>query len=340
MPRFENREEYERWKAERLAAGGEKGPSGNDREGQKGPEEAPRAGRDSTEGAPGPSAAGGKDKGGGGLPEVEDLFSRAWRVYKARFCVLAGLILFSFLIFGCVLALFGGSGYLLSAAFPDQKTVLLAVFWTLGAAASVWLLFLGGAAVTFAVADEKLGFRDALSRAKGRVCSFIWISSLIGFIVTGGFLLFFVPGLIFSVWFAFPLYIFAKEGEAGMNALLKSREYVRDQWFQVFLRLFLVWILSAVVGAVPLVGPFLSIGFAPYMLIFAFLLYQDLAALKGDVTFEASGGRKCGLIALGGLGYIVAPAVIVLLVGASLAGILMLLGGLITGGSGSGPLFH
>ena len=45
--------------------------------------------------------------------------------------------------------------------------------------------------------------------------AFIWILSILGFIVMGGFLLFIVPGVIFTVWFAFAQFILAERTKRG-----------------------------------------------------------------------------------------------------------------------------
>lgn len=330
MPKFDSREEYERWKAEQLGKGREKGSS------EKAPEEQPEETEKKVpvtdeKGPEGPRpAAGGTGKGGDGLPDVGDLFGRAWETFKARFGILIGLFLFPLVLCGIIIGIFAGGAFLLALTLPGQKAVFISLAAITGGVAAAWVLFWGGASLISAVVDEQLGFGEALARGKGRVCSFVWISVLMGFIITGGFLLFFVPGILFSVWFAFPLYIMAREDVRGMDALLKSREYVRDMWFPVFLRLVLIYMLSAVVGAIPLLGILLSIAGVPYMMIYVNYLYQDLASLKGSLSYASSGGRKCGWIALSGLGYIVAPIVIIALVGASLLGTLMLFTGLVS----------
>jgi hypothetical protein len=188
----------------------------------------------------------------------------------------------------------------------------------------------GIAAVIYAVVDKDSGIKESLGRAWQRIGSFIWLFSLLGFIITGGFLLLIIPGILFGVWFAFAQFILAGEDVKGMDALLKSKEYVRDRWFDVFLRLFVIWIISVIAGMVPVIGPILSILFMPFMMIFAYLVYQDLRSLKGDVGFVSSSGEKFKWIGAGTLGYIVAPLLLIGVIGTTFLTSLFFLKGMIS----------
>jgi len=251
----------------------------------------------------------------GEMPGIGDLFSRTWEIFKGRFVVLVVLYLLSLVFMAVPAAFFGGIGYLIAQVLPDSRNLLIAIGLFIGLTAGTIGMFWGIAAFIYAVVDEASGIRDSLLSAWHRIGSFIWLFSLFGFIITGGFLLLVIPGIIFGVWFAFAQFILAREDVKGMDALLKSKEYVRDRWFDVFLRLFVIWIVSIVVGMVPLVGPILSILFMPFMMIFAYLIYQDLRTLKGDVAFVSSSGEKFKWIGAGTLGYIAAPLILIGILG-------------------------
>ncbi len=160
----------------------------------------------------------------------------------------------------------------------------------------------GYAAFIFAVADEVLGIGDSLEKGGQKIGAFIWLLSIIGYIVMGGFLLFLIPGVMFAVWFTFAQFILAGEDEKGMNALLKSKEYVRGYFWDILLRLFIIWLVSGVIGIVPIIGPILSILFMPFMMIFIYLIYEDLRSIKGDVAYSSSTGEKFKWIGIGTLG--------------------------------------
>jgi hypothetical protein len=142
-------------------------------------------------------------------------------------------------------------------------------------------------------------------------------------------LLFLIPGVIFMVWFAFAQFILPNEGVKGMNALLKSKEYVKGYWVDVFGRLFIVWLISGAIGMVPIIGPILSILFMPFMMIFIYLIYEDLRSIKGDVAYSSSTGEKFKWIGISTLGYVIVPLIIIALMGASLMTSLFLLKGML-----------
>jgi hypothetical protein len=263
------------------------------------------------------------------LSPISDLFSKTWDIFKRRSVLLVALYLLTIVFFALVFGVFFGAGYLLSTVFPDAKLLLLATSGLIGGVAGSIAMFWVLSAVICAVSDETLGIRESLEAASKKLWSFIWIFSILGYIVTGGFLLVVIPGIIFSIWFFFSQFILAREDERGMNALLKSKEYVKGYWFEVFLRMFIIWIISAVISSIPFVGWVLSLFFVPFAMIFSFLIYEDLKTLKGDVSYVSSSGEKWKWIGAGTLGYIVVPFLLIVFLGASFLTSFFLLTGLL-----------
>jgi hypothetical protein len=173
-----------------------------------------------------------------------------------------------------------------------------------------------------AVTDEGLNLKEALERGKGVILPLAWVSFLTGLIVCGGYILLIVPGIIFSIWFFFAQFVLVKEDVRGMEALLKSREYVRGQWFDVAIRLLLIWGLSVIVGAIPLAGPLLSIVFIPYVVIFHYLIYRDLRQCKGDVPYSCGTGDKLLWPGVALIGLVIVPAILISIAGFSMFGAL------------------
>lgn len=54
----------------------------------------------------------------------------------------------------------------------------------------------------------------------------------------GGFVLLFVPGIIFGLWFLFSLHAVSIDSETGLQALSKSKQLAKGRWWPVFWRLF------------------------------------------------------------------------------------------------------
>ncbi len=239
------------------------------------------------------------------LSGLGDLFSSSWEVFKNRIGILLVLYL---IIIACVLVpvgLFLGAGFLISLVMPEGRIPLLVGGGFTGGVIGLCAAYWGGAALVFAVANETLGVRDSLVKGWERLGSFVWVYSLTGFIIGGGFFLCVVPGVIFYVWFFFSQFVLAAEGDRGMAALLKSKEYVRGRWLDVFFRVFVLWIISVVAGMIPFAGSFLSIVFIPFSMIYHYRIYAELREIRGEVEVPATGNDKNIWLGVGLLGHLV-----------------------------------
>lgn len=236
---------------------------------------------------------------------VEELFRLAWDTFKQRWGTLLGLFLLTPLMALIPAGIFFGACHLLASALPASRTVLLAV-GGIGAVTMALVAYSWGfGALICATVDDEADLRRALAEGKRLLWPYVWVSTLLGIIIGGGFLLAVIPGIIFSVWFFFaPLILFA-EGTGGMDAVLKSREYVRGHWFDVFVRLLIIWGLSGLLGLIPVVGPIVSILLAPFVMLVQALIYRDLRRVKGDVPYPCGSRDKAVWVGIGIMGYVV-----------------------------------
>jgi len=249
-----------------------------------------------------------------GMTDIGELFKRTWEVFKYRGLLLLGLYLLTFLVTGAVAGVFVGFGALLGLILQNMRAGILigsAVAAVAGLIAFGW----GYGAFVLAAAKDRLSFEGALKQSWQKVGSFIWVLILAKFIVMGGFCLFFVPGVIFATWFAFAIFIFAREGVTGMDALLKSKEYVRGYFWDVFLRFLVVGLILMGIGWVPIIGALLMLFAAPFMALYVYNIYTDLRRLKGEFEFLPSDGEKALYIALGALGLFAIPITIFAMAG-------------------------
>lgn len=223
---------------------------------------------------------------------IGDLFRQSWKTYRGKIGLLTKIILLpvAFLVAGDLLGLFAPSGL----------AGLLAFIGTV-------ISFFAYLAFIFAL-QENIQFGEAYRRAWKKIWSYGWLMVLSGFVTLGGFVMLVIPGIIFSIWFTFAIYVFALEGEKGMNALLRSREYVRGYWWQVFWRqaaLILVAGAAALVigflGAVLTRGSeagidiilnLLTLMFAPFVTVYLYALYQNLKLLKPEVAGQPPQGPR------------------------------------------------
>jgi hypothetical protein len=168
---------------------------------------------------------------------------------------------------------------------------------------------------------------EAWARTPALILPFIWILILSALITVGGFALFIIPGIIFSIWLSQSMYIMIAEEKRGLTALVTSWERVSGHWWSVLWRMIVVGFVTILVSLfVSLVVTSFGHSFLPSFVlsffqffvltpivgIYSYLLYADLRRLKSevDVTAPAFTTKRHWLIGLAIVG-LVLPIVIV-----------------------------
>ncbi len=299
----------------------------------------------------------------GSLPGAGALLGEAWELYRPRIKTFAGIIIIQVLamiaavivmivlgiIFGAGSSVFGASAANLmpppSLPPSDPANSFLNIFSFTSGFIIIFLVILvpmiiiqiwGQAAMIYAIKDsaENIGAVEAYRRSRHKIGSLFWTGFLSFIIIAGGFMLFAVPGIIFAVWFMFASFIVISEDIGGMNALLKSREYIRGRGWEVLgliLVMFLIWFGISIgaqfgLGIISIIFTALGLGFvglifnlfiwiaiaivAPLMTAYSYLIYKHLRRIKGEFAFAPSSGSKIKFIAIGILGIAVGVAVI------------------------------
>ena len=97
--------------------------------------------------------------------------------------------------------------------------------------------------------------KTAIGSTKKLILPTLIVSILTGLAVLAGFLLLIIPGVIFSVWFAFSFYVVVLEEKHGTEAMRESKKLVKDRWFATFFRLLIPSLLFLLVSSI-LLTPF------------------------------------------------------------------------------------
>lgn len=249
------------------------------------------------------------------LLPIGALFDRCWLVCRERLVTLLGISLLGYglLLLGSLLL--GGlvAGLPEVSGFPWLPGLLVG---TAGAVAGMLLMTVTTAAMIYALVDADLDVRHALGYGLQNLRGFFWVLLLSGFIIAGGSLLLILPGLLFFTWFVFAPFIFAEEGVRGMEALLKSRAYVRGRELPVCGRLLLVAVFGGALSAIPFVGSLLALLVMPVTLIFQYEICRDLRRLKGSVSYPVSRAEKAKWLGAAALGHLALLVVMLLVFGA------------------------
>lgn len=146
------------------------------------------------------------------------------------------------------------------------------------------------------------GYKDKPEKvfkdSKSLFWPYIGLSLLTAILVFLWLLLLIIPGIIFSVFYVFAVYVFFCEEKRGMDAIRRSRKLVSGYFWQIFGRILFIFLVTlifvSIVGlpAYPLpkesvtfaiwdvVMQVINLIVAPIYIIFFFKLYRDLISIK------------------------------------------------------------
>jgi len=235
------------------------------------------------------------------LPGLFGLFRSSLLVYRKRFPSFIPILL----LFTVPLALVSyiGAGALSEAG---EKGAFEGGAVLAGFAVAFLLSILGQIAFIYAIAFEGLSMGEVFGRSAERFFSFFKVYLLYALIIFSGLVFLVIPGIIFSIWFGFAPFILAREDVRGVDALLKSKEYVKGNWSRVFGLLLAVWLVSFALSLIPYAGHILSIFFIPFVLVYEYLLYEGLKERKGgDFAFQPSRSDRISWLVIGSLGLLI-----------------------------------
>lgn len=236
---------------------------------------------------------------GTGIPGASDILREAWAIYKQHLGTFVGITVVPIVAVMLAAAVIGGSAFL-GIRFGGNSFapgfILLAVVLVI---AAIYIGCWGGAALLVAIRDraENLGIQEAFHRSQKYIVPFFITGLLTGLAVMGGFILFIIPGIIFSLWFSQSNYIVATEDLSGTAAMSKSKSYVQGRMWPVFVKLFFIgfitWVISLIVGLATgsgsennpiggLISGIVNVFWAPVVSVYGFLLFEHLKRTKAS----------------------------------------------------------
>lgn len=121
--------------------------------------------------------------------------------------------------------------------------------------------------------------KEGLSSTSHLIWPVIYTSLLVMLIVLGGTVMLIVPGIIFSIWYAFAYYAIIFEEKKGMEALKASKRLVAGRWWRIF------WLL---------LGP--SFFYALILMVVSYAITYGLTFVLTDLAFIVTNGLISGAI--------------------------------------------
>lgn len=177
-------------------------------------------------------------------------FKRTWLSYLKVVGVGIGLFVVIGLL-GVILGLplmisSGGSASLFANPSPAQiGGIILVVLWIIASvvAALIYFTWLPIASV-FILADQgKQSLGELMSKSKQLLLSYFLLSLFAGLLMVGGWMLAVIPGVIISLLFVFVSFVFVLEGKRGTEALKRSYQMVKENFWAVLLRVLVIQVV-------------------------------------------------------------------------------------------------
>ncbi len=251
------------------------------------------------------------------------LFKESLTIYKENFSIIGSLTL----IFALVSLFFNFLPEIFKNLDPVLRLIFNFLLFILLLIPNSWFQ---ASLLDFLKNKEKINIFEIYRRNINKIIPFLWVNLLVSFVIFGGFLFFLIPGIIYALWFAFSLYVLFNEDIRGVNALLKSREYVRGYWWKIlwrffffFLIMFVFLIVTALLSMSIPFGYFVSMLviiflWTPLIIIYNYLIYSQLKNIKGEFTFQPTTGQKLKIFIIPSLGFLIFVILILAMVFASL----------------------
>jgi hypothetical protein len=221
------------------------------------------------------------------LPSIASLISTTWAQYRERsnFLLLISLV-------GSAVTVLCDLGKMWTADV-SWYYFLLVIFSFVNLYVSFWTQ---GALMLAVRSKESKGVGYFFSQAQGKVITLLGAGLLSGLIVAAGLLLAIVPGIIFSVWFAFFSFFIMYEDKKAIQSLKASKALVKGRVFSIFLRWTIliiayvaIFFLLAVITArnsiaLSLVTSIFSALIMPFFVLYGYNLFCSLRRAQDQPT--------------------------------------------------------
>lgn len=167
--------------------------------------------------------------------DIGEILSGAWQIYTKNFKLILLIILCIYLplsIISEILSLQAASVGTAPASPLNMNWGLLVIQIILGLLILVVTLAIAFV-VKFRVEGKEIDLSSAIKNGFSRWLPVIGTSILMGVFLIGLFILLIVPGIIFSVYWIFTVYIVALNNKSGLAALKHSKAIVKGRWLGI-----------------------------------------------------------------------------------------------------------
>lgn len=219
-----------------------------------------------------------------------DIFKKSLQIFKANLWAFWGIVLW-LLIPALLLGILGFIDQKMGRAFINYSVPIYLALSALAFIIGLWVNIVLARLIFNALHQTPVNKRLLSREAWRDTVSYLWVSIIVGLICLAGFILFIIPGLIFTVWYSFAALIFILEGVKGYAALKQSKALVSGRFWPVIWRWIVPYFIYSVILVLVIGLPALLVGyltkFADFGLTAAgtfyypwwFMLWQSLVAI-------------------------------------------------------------
>jgi len=211
------------------------------------------------------------------------LVKEGFEIYKQKIVSILPLML---IFWGLIMIL----GILISFIAPGgiiENSGYLAVLLILG----IYLLmiflstFIGFSLVLLVIKPVRTKLKEIFQEVWKKLWQYLLVTILVGFFVIITSFLLIIPGIIVGVYLTFSSFVFIIEAEKGINALKRSWNLVKGNWWKVFGRIILLNIIIGVIYTILIsindsLGSVFQCLSIPFSIIFMYLIYLELKKYK------------------------------------------------------------
>ena len=246
------------------------------------------------------------------LRSIGSLFSDSWKLYKERWQVLVEIVLLPTLVVALGYVLFYlGSPFSLLGGLIIFIGYIIFVFSMLP--------------VIFSL-HHTAGVDASYKATIGWFWPFVWVTVLEILAVMGGSIMLIIPGIWLAVALMLMAYVFVIEHRRGVDALRQSKDYIKGYWWAILgrvLLLGLIFLVATIIIEIPvmiiagnaahvLVTMVLTLFFIPFSVIYHYVIFENLRALKPELA-EVQTKKGTGFLKTSAIVGVVIPVFFIIL---------------------------
>ncbi len=247
------------------------------------------------------------------LMEAEEIIKKSWQIYKENFKDLLQVLLWV-LLPTILLSL------LLIRSLGPWSDILYALLTILLLVLGIWINIVFIKLIFKIYNNEKYDLGLIYKESWSKFWNYIAVSAILLWVLAGGYLLFIIPGIIFTVWYSFAAFIVLLDGKKGLTSLVESKKMVMGRFWEILWRwlapgiffgiimILGTLIINSVIGAAlgdwslglfsglfwwsDLISNIISMLFTPLFVAIGVILYSEAKKGISEQTENASPTKK------------------------------------------------